>query len=104
MADAQARAVNDAILQRANKDMSTILAMIPDLKDVEFHVFERALLTVAYRFGWPVWILDVKDNEERDDVSFKDECHKRNAFAVMQRRCQDHAITCLLYTSPSPRD
>ena len=93
MADARARAVNEEILMRANKELPTILSLVPDLKDVPFHVFERALLSTAYRFGWPKWILDVKDNNEYNEISFKNECHKRNAFSVMQRRCQDHAVT-----------
>ena len=65
-----------AIRHRADKELSTIATLIPPLNSGDFHVFERALQSAAYRFRWPPWIPDVKDNDDHSDVedSLKDEC------------------------------
>ena len=42
------RAANDVIRARGDKEMTTILTLVPDLKDVEFHIFVRALESAAY--------------------------------------------------------
>ena len=92
-AAAATRAANDVIRARSAKDMPAILNLIPNLMDVEFHVFVRSLESAAFFYGWPAWILDMTDNGVHDNLSVSDQCHVRNAFVVMQRRCQGHTIT-----------
>ena len=58
---------SDSAQVKADKDMPVILSLIPDLDKVEFHVWDRAVKHVAYRYNWPKFILD--QNTDIPDVA-----------------------------------
>ena len=71
---------SDSAQVKADKDMPVILSLIPDLDKVEFHVWDRAVKHVAYRYNWPKFILD--QNTDVPDVvalSPKEKCDITNA-------------------------
>jgi hypothetical protein len=85
-ADARTRA-------KADKDIQTILTLIPKLKEVDYHVWERAMKKTAYRFGWPEFILDLSlDIPDQNDNSEKEDCDIKNAYIAITTDCQGHEI------------
>ena len=78
---------------KADKDMPVILSLIPELHEVEFHVWDRALKQVAFRYGWPTFILNPNsDVPDESDLSDKDLCDIKNAYVAMTNKVNSHTI------------
>jgi hypothetical protein len=78
---------------KADKDIQTILQLIPKLKDVEYHIWARAVKKTGFRFRWPAYICDLSlDIPDLDQNTEKDDCDQSNAYLAITTQCQGHDI------------
>ena len=82
-----------AAITKADKDMPVILSLIPNLHEVEFHIWDRALKQVSFRYGWPDFILDLNaDIPDPSMLSAKDTCDIKNAYVAITNKVNGHAV------------